>query len=133
MSRAVGAQRGHLVKSFIVEGMAYSLLAGFIGVAAGVAASYGMTEGLLKTAGGDYFSLIEPKITGTSLVIGYSLGVVITFLTVVFASMKVSHVNIVSAIRDSAQTGRIGDGKIFVLDLMAVTRIRTGETGAAAL
>jgi nitrogen regulatory protein P-II 2 len=40
---------------------------------------------------------------------------------------------IVAAIRDSAQTGRIGDGKIFVLDLLAVTRIRTGETGAAAL
>ena len=39
---------------------------------------------------------------------------------------------IVSAIRESAQTGRIGDGKIFVLDLLAVTRIRTGETGAAA-
>jgi len=38
-----------------------------------------------------------------------------------------------NAIRDSAQTGRIGDGKIFVLDLLAVTRIRTGETGAAAL
>ena len=38
-----------------------------------------------------------------------------------------------TAIRDSAQTGRIGDGKIFVLDLLAVTRIRTGETGAAAL
>ena len=40
---------------------------------------------------------------------------------------------IVTAIRESAQTGRIGDGKIFVLDLLAVTRIRTGETGAAAL
>src|SRR3569833_104237 len=40
---------------------------------------------------------------------------------------------IVSAIRESAQTGLIGDGKIFVLDLLAVTRIRTGETGAAAL
>ncbi|MBE7733306.1 P-II family nitrogen regulator [Devosia faecipullorum] len=37
------------------------------------------------------------------------------------------------AIRDAAQTGRIGDGKIFILDLVAVTRIRTGETGAAAL
>lgn len=37
------------------------------------------------------------------------------------------------AIRDAAQTGRIGDGKIFILDLLAVTRIRTGETGAAAL
>src|SRR5690606_18092530 len=40
---------------------------------------------------------------------------------------------IVAAMRDSARTGRIGDGKIFVLDLEAVTRIRTGETGAAAL
>jgi len=38
-----------------------------------------------------------------------------------------------AAIRDAAQTGRIGDGKIFVLDLLAVTRIRTGETGASAL
>lgn len=39
----------------------------------------------------------------------------------------------VEAIAGAAQTGRIGDGKIFVLDLLAVTRIRTGETGAAAL
>ena len=37
------------------------------------------------------------------------------------------------AIRDSAQTGRIGDGKIFALDLLAITRIRTGETGSSAL
>ena len=41
--------------------------------------------------------------------------------------------DVVSAIRESAQTGRIGDGKIFVLDLEHVMRIRTGETGAAAL
>ena len=39
----------------------------------------------------------------------------------------------VDAIRRAAQTGRIGDGKIFVLDLEQVTRIRTGETGASAL
>jgi nitrogen regulatory protein P-II 2 len=38
-----------------------------------------------------------------------------------------------TAIRDAAGTGKIGDGKIFVLDLLAVTRIRTGETGEAAL
>jgi nitrogen regulatory protein P-II 2 len=36
-------------------------------------------------------------------------------------------------VRDAAQSGRIGDGKIFVLDLLAVTRIRTGETGPSAL
>jgi len=38
-----------------------------------------------------------------------------------------------TAISEAAQTGRIGDGKVFVLDLLAITRIRTGETGAAAL
>jgi nitrogen regulatory protein P-II 2 len=40
---------------------------------------------------------------------------------------------VASNIREAAQTGRIGDGKIFILDLLAVTRIRTGETGASAL
>jgi nitrogen regulatory protein P-II 1 len=33
----------------------------------------------------------------------------------------------------SAQTGQIGDGKIFVSDLSDVIRIRTGETGTSAL
>ena len=40
---------------------------------------------------------------------------------------------IVEAIRTSGNTGRIGDGKIFVLDLMQAVRIRTGETGSTAL
>ena len=37
------------------------------------------------------------------------------------------------AIVEAANTGRIGDGKIFVYDLDQVIRIRTGETGVAAL
>jgi nitrogen regulatory protein P-II 2 len=40
---------------------------------------------------------------------------------------------ITGAIIQAAQTGKIGDGKIFVLDLEQATRIRTGETGSAAL
>ncbi len=40
---------------------------------------------------------------------------------------------VVEAIRESAHTGRIGDGKIFVLDLASALRIRTGETGSEAL
>lgn len=39
----------------------------------------------------------------------------------------------VEAIATAAHSGRIGDGKIFVLDLLAVTRIRTGETGPSVL
>jgi nitrogen regulatory protein P-II 2 len=37
------------------------------------------------------------------------------------------------AIQKAAQTGKIGDGKIFVWDLEQVVRIRTGESGDAAV
>jgi nitrogen regulatory protein P-II 2 len=37
------------------------------------------------------------------------------------------------AIKSAAESGKIGDGKIFVLDLESALRIRTGEIGAAAL
>ncbi|MBV9061855.1 MAG: P-II family nitrogen regulator [Alphaproteobacteria bacterium] len=37
------------------------------------------------------------------------------------------------AIQAAARTGRIGDGKIFVLDVQEAIRIRTGETGAEAI
>lgn len=40
---------------------------------------------------------------------------------------------VVEAIRESAWTGKIGDGKIFILPLGEVVRIRTGESGASAL
>ncbi len=39
----------------------------------------------------------------------------------------------VEAIRRAAQTGRIGDGKIFVSQIDEAIRIRTGETGADAV
>jgi nitrogen regulatory protein P-II 2 len=39
----------------------------------------------------------------------------------------------IEAIEKSANTGKIGDGKIFVFDLEKVIRIRTGETDADAL
>ena len=39
----------------------------------------------------------------------------------------------IQAIMDTAQTGKIGDGKIFVTSLDEVKRIRTGETGEEAL
>jgi nitrogen regulatory protein PII len=39
----------------------------------------------------------------------------------------------VSAIVAAAKSGQVGDGKIFVSDLSEVVRVRTGETGEAAL
>ncbi len=40
---------------------------------------------------------------------------------------------VIEAIEKAANTGKIGDGKIFVFDLQQVVRIRTGETGTEAL
>ena len=40
---------------------------------------------------------------------------------------------VIEAIEKSANTGKIGDGKIFVFELEQVIRIRTGETGAEAV
>ena len=39
----------------------------------------------------------------------------------------------VAAIVAAAKTGQVGDGKIFVSDLAEVIRVRTGETGSAAI
>ena len=39
----------------------------------------------------------------------------------------------VEAIQKAAHTGRIGDGKIFIINIDQATRIRTGETGDAAI
>ena len=41
--------------------------------------------------------------------------------------------SVVSTIMDAAKTGRIGDGKIFVLDVKDAVRIRTGERGDDAI
>jgi nitrogen regulatory protein P-II 2 len=40
---------------------------------------------------------------------------------------------VIEAIVNTARTGKIGDGKLFVTNLEEVIRIRTGETGAEAL
>ena len=41
--------------------------------------------------------------------------------------------DVITTIMEAAQTGRIGDGKIFVIDLQETVRIRTGERGEDAV
>ena len=41
--------------------------------------------------------------------------------------------NVIEAVSEAARTGAIGDGKIFVTEVLDAVRIRTGERGAAAL
>jgi putative ABC transport system permease protein len=98
MARAVGAQRGQLVQQFVSEGSGYALLAGLVGSALGVAATVGIALGI-KAIFGKYVP-IEPHVSLRSVVVAYCLGVVITFLSVVGSSWKISRLNIVAAVRD---------------------------------
>jgi len=99
MARAVGAQRGHLVEMFVFEGTAYDLAAAAVGVALGVVAGLIIAVTLGKAFAGVGFA-IHPYISLRSLMVSYSLGMLVTFVTVLFSANRVSRLNIVSAIRD---------------------------------
>ena len=99
ISRAVGQQRSDLVRQFVVEGLAYDLIAAALGAALGVGAALllaGTIAGLLSS--GDLN--ITPRISMRSIVIGYTMGLVITFFTVTLAAVRISKVNIIAAIRN---------------------------------
>lgn len=99
MARAVGAQRGHLVEMFVFEGTAYDLMAAAAGVAFGVLTGLIIALTLGRAFAGTGLT-IQPYISPNSLVVSYSLGMLVTFITVLVSANRVSHLNIVSAIRD---------------------------------
>jgi putative ABC transport system permease protein len=107
MARAVGTKRGHLVQTFMSEGMGYNVLAAMVGAGLGILVAFGMTYVMGKIFSSDQFSLsIQPRVTLRTLVVSYSLGVVLTFITVTFSSWQISNLNIVSAIRGTADNRR---------------------------
>jgi len=99
MARAVGAQRGHLVEMFVFEGTAYDLAAAAVGVALGIATGLLIAVTLGKAFAGTGLS-IQPYVSLNSLLVSYSLGMLVTFATVLISAQRVSNLNIVSAIRD---------------------------------
>jgi putative ABC transport system permease protein len=99
MARAVGAQRGHLVEMFVFEGTAYDLAAAAVGVALGVLTGLIIAATLGRAFAGMGITIL-PYISVNSLLVSYSLGMLVTFITVLISANRVSHLNIVSAIRD---------------------------------
>jgi putative ABC transport system permease protein len=99
IARAVGAKRAHLVESFVSEGMAYDLIAGAAGAVLGVAAAFWLIVAGARLAVGEEFDFFRPHVSTRSLVVSYSLGVVLTFITVVISSVRISRLNVVAAVR----------------------------------
>lgn len=102
MARAVGTKRSHLVQMFMSEGMAYNVVSAAVGAAIGILVSFGITA-VMNQIFSEFGFNITPYVTLRTIIISYSLGVVLTFLTVVFSSWRVSNLNIVAAIRDTRE------------------------------
>ena len=102
IARAVGTRRGHLVQLYLFEGVAYDLVAAAVGALLGVAIAFGMV--FVLAAALDFTGLeIRHDVQPRSLVVGYSLGVLLTFVIVTVSALRVSRLNIVSAIRNTPE------------------------------
>lgn len=102
MARAVGTKRLHLIEMFLAEGAGYDLVSAIIGVVLGVAVAFALTT--VASAMFSSFGLsFTPHATARTVAISFSLGVVLTFITVGFSSWRVSNLNIVAAIRDISE------------------------------
>ena len=99
MGRAVGLQRADLVRQFVSEGLAYNFLAALIGAFLGILASLLLARLIADLLSGGSLN-VTPYISPRSVVIGYSLGVVVTFVTVSISAIRISNINIIAAIRD---------------------------------
>jgi putative ABC transport system permease protein len=99
MTRAIGAQRSHLVQMFVFEGTAYDLVAAAVGVALGVITGL-VIAFTLGRAFAETDIVIRPYFKLTSLAVSYALGMLVTFITVLISANRVSRLNIVAAIRD---------------------------------
>ena len=117
--RAIGTKRRHLVQMFAYEGIVYSIGAALLGTILGLVASValvGIMSGLVAEDDGFDFSY---NVTLQSIVVAFSLGLILTALTVAISAYRVSKLNIVVAIR--------GLGQEFVQDELpsAARRLQT--------
>lgn len=104
MARAVGMRQSSLVQQFLAEGTLYDLGSALIGALAGVGVAFVMV-GIINQLIGEFFS-ITPQFTLRSLAVAYTLGVTVTFITIIFASARAARLNIVSAIRELPEPER---------------------------
>ncbi len=102
MMRAVGTKRRHLVQIFMSEGMVYNVGAAAVGCGLGIGVAVVMIRVMQMIFAGLDLQIIF-HVTLRSLIVSYSVGVVLTFLTVTFSSWRIGNINIVSAIRDTAE------------------------------
>jgi putative ABC transport system permease protein len=114
ISRAVGTERRHLVEMFVFEGAIYDVLAAAIGVGLGLLIGYVMVY-IMALAVGVWGLEIQYDVQPRSIIVAYSLGVLLTFAVVTFSAWRVSVLNIVTAIRNLPEPKMRRRGKASIL------------------
>jgi putative ABC transport system permease protein len=113
MARAVGLTRGDLVRLFLFEGSLYAVAAAALGAVLGLGLAYAMIEVLNAIIGRLAVDLSFPPIPFrpevSSLLVAFSVGALLTFLTILGASRRQSRLNVVRAIRRIDEPERGGD------------------------
>jgi putative ABC transport system permease protein len=103
--RAVALRRAGLVRLFVYEGYAYSLLASLLGTFVGLGIAAGLVWGLNRAAE-SFADLLNDDLTipfhaePSSLLVAASSGLLITFLAVLLTSIRIGSLGVVAAIRD---------------------------------
>lgn len=100
IARAVGTRRRHLVSMFLFEGLAYDLLAALVGALLGLLVAYVMVLTIASAISDTGDITIGYSVRPASIVLAYTIGVLLTLAVVVFSARRVSRMNIVTAIRD---------------------------------
>ncbi|MEY2454654.1 MAG: putative transport system permease protein [Acidimicrobiaceae bacterium] len=109
MLRALGLKRNHLVRAFGLEGTMYALTAAVVGAGAGIGVGrvvVSVTEGIFSQ--GDRGTTLQFSVRPTSVLIGFSIGLVISLLTVWGTSIRIGRLNVIRAIRDLPEPVGVG-------------------------
>src|SRR5262249_10177460 len=102
LTRAVGAQRHHLVAAFAVEGLAYDLAAALVGLFLGVGVG-ALVIRLLQGVLDRYDVTIRGQMSWGGILLSFCLGALVTFATVLAAAWRVSRINVIAAIHGLAE------------------------------
>jgi putative ABC transport system permease protein len=112
MARAVGLTRADLVRLFLFEGSLYAVVAAALGAVLGLGLAYAMIEILNAIIGRLASDLSFPPIPFQprlwALLVAFSVGALLTFLTIAVASHRQSRLNVVRAIRRIDEPDRAG-------------------------
>ena len=108
MLRALGMKRSRLVGALTLEGATYAVLSIVPGILVGIGVGYGVARIAAQIFSGwsqDGSGLaISFDVSGTSIVNGAALGLVIAIGTILVTSVRISRFNVISAIRDLPAT-----------------------------